>query len=82
MRWLFLSLAQPTLRPDDSREETTTILVQALQALEFLHSQGLAHRDIKPANILVFSRNPFIIIKLSDFGLAKDIANENTLLKS
>ena len=62
-------------------EEASTILVQALRALDHLHSQKLAHRDIKPANILVLSRYP-LHIKLSDFGLAKDIAGGETLLKS
>jgi len=56
-----------------TEEETLQILCQGLQALQYLHSHSppLAHRDIKPENILVRSRIPFVI-KLVDFGLAKD----------
>ena len=60
-----------------TEEETLQVLCQGLQALEYLHSHfpPLAHRDIKPANILVQFRMPFVI-KLADFGLAK---NESSL---
>ena len=60
-----------------TEEETITVLHQGLQALDYLHTQGLVHRDIKPENILIQSRRPFHI-KLSDFGLATD----NSILKT
>ncbi|KAI4122902.1 MAG: hypothetical protein LQ341_007256 [Variospora aurantia] len=62
-----------------SEEETLQILYQGLQALEYLHSQTppVAHRDMKPENILVQSRTPFVI-KLVDFGLAKNDASLKT----
>src|SRR3954451_4526855 len=54
-----------------AEEETITLLVQALEALAYLHPRGVTHRDLKPENILVESRDPFSI-KLADFGLAND----------
>ena len=60
-----------------TEEEIITLLFQSLEALEYLHHQGVTHRDIKPENILVASRDPFNI-KLADFGLSKD----TTRLKS
>ena len=36
-----------------TEEETITVLYQGLQALNYLHTQGLVHRDIKPENILI-----------------------------
>ena len=66
-----------------TEEETLQILHQGLYALEYLHSHSppLAHRDIKPENILVQSRMPFVI-KLADFGLAKNSSSFKTLCGS
>ncbi|MCJ1304427.1 hypothetical protein MMC08_007239, partial [Hypocenomyce scalaris] len=46
-----------------------SVLLQVLEALEYLHANGVVHRDIKPANILVQSRTN---LKLGDFGLAQN----------
>ncbi|KAL8647399.1 MAG: hypothetical protein Q9210_005583 [Variospora velana] len=46
---------------------------QALQAIQYLHGQGVTHRDLKPENILVTQWDPktdLPTIKLADFGLA------------
>ena len=54
---------------------------QILNALEYVHRLGISHRDIKPDNILVKSLDP-LEVKLSDFGLAKMIQNDETFLKT
>jgi ser/thr/tyr protein kinase RAD53 len=64
-----------------SREEARTCLRQILQALKYLHSEGITHRDIKPDNILVHSTDPELFIKLTDFGLAK-LAKEGDYLRT
>lgn len=54
---------------------------QISRALAFLHNRGITHRDIKPDNILVAQEDP-LKVKLSDFGLSKSIADNETFLKT
>ncbi|KAG8527905.1 uncharacterized protein KY384_006821 [Bacidia gigantensis] len=45
-----------------------------LDALTYAHKSNVEHRDIKPSNILIKNDQPY----LSDFGLAKDFADQST----
>ena len=46
------------------------IFKQIIEAIKYIHSQGIAHRDIKPDNILIDLNNT---IKICDFGVGKEI---------
>jgi serine/threonine-protein kinase len=48
-----------------------------LSALQFAHSKGYVHRDIKPSNLLVMGPVHRPRVKLSDFGLAKNVVDSN-----
>eukprot|EP00043_Microstomoeca_roanoka_P021312 m.255095 g.255095 ORF g.255095 m.255095 type:complete len:489 (-) comp19073_c1_seq1:167-1633(-) len=54
-----------------SEEEARYIFMQLLDAVEYLHQQGVAHRDLKPENILLASDADDALVKVTDFGLAK-----------
>jgi serine/threonine protein kinase len=49
-------------------DEIKSLFTQMLDALEYVHEQGLVHRDIKPSNFMI---TPNDKVKLMDFGIAK-----------
>uniref|UniRef100_A0A8C1LPI9 non-specific serine/threonine protein kinase n=1 Tax=Cyprinus carpio TaxID=7962 RepID=A0A8C1LPI9_CYPCA len=64
-----------------SEEQIATVCEAVLQALAYLHSQGVIHRDIKSDSILLSLDGH---IKLSDFGfcaqISKDIPKRKSLV--
>ncbi|KAK6519549.1 hypothetical protein TWF281_003375 [Arthrobotrys megalospora] len=64
-----------------SETMTRTVTQQVNNALVFIHGLNISHRDIKPDNILIKSEEP-LIVKLSDFGLAKMIKEDNEFNKT
>ena len=49
-----------------------SLLIQMLEALEYVHSQQVLHGDLKPSNVLVDAAGR---VKLCDFGVARFIAS-------
>lgn len=56
---------------------------QLLEAIQYLHSRGIAHRDLKPENILVSKVHPDdrLTVKISDFGMAR-LLGEGSMMKT
>jgi len=52
--------------------EIVQILTDALNGLEYAHSEGVIHRDIKPANIMLTKKGQAV---LTDFGIAQIIGS-------
>lgn len=56
-----------------------TIILPACHALAQAHSAGIYHRDLKPDNIL-YTNNARAQIKITDWGLGRDIGRESIAL--
>lgn len=56
-------------------QDAARMLLPIAQAVAHAHQQGIIHRDIKPSNILITRTGEPM---LSDFGIAKILASEET----
>jgi len=54
------------------QDRAIRIAIEVLQALDYIHANGVVHRDLKPENILIDGNDR---IKLIDFGIAGDSAS-------
>ena len=52
-------------------ESFSTMLLQVLDAVGYMHSMGVVHRDLKPENLLYHCADEDSKIMISDFGLSK-----------
>jgi len=64
-----------------SEGEAADLVKQVLSAIQFMHSHGIAHRDLKPENLLCAgqTRDYAEMIKIADFGLAKEFTGQSNL---
>ena len=57
-------------------DEASVFFYQLINALEYIHSKGIAHRDLKPENIILTQDK---ILKIVDFGLSHEFDGEDLL---
>ena len=59
--------------------EAAEIVKDICLAVKFLHDCNVAHRDLKPENLLYSAKDSSGILKLTDFGFAKETIITNEL---
>ncbi|KAH3682064.1 hypothetical protein WICPIJ_006965 [Wickerhamomyces pijperi] len=83
-KWLFMVMELASggdlfdkIEPDKGVDEEIShfYFKQLINAVEYLHSCGVAHRDIKPENILLNNDGN---LKIADFGLAAVFKKQST----
>uniref|UniRef100_A0A3B4VG65 non-specific serine/threonine protein kinase n=1 Tax=Seriola dumerili TaxID=41447 RepID=A0A3B4VG65_SERDU len=62
-----------------TEKEASEIMRDIGTAIEFLHNINIAHRDIKPENLLYTTKERNGVLKLTDFGFAKETTLHNPL---
>ncbi|XP_075471301.1 MAP kinase-activated protein kinase 2 isoform X1 [Ascaphus truei] len=62
-----------------TQREASDIMKSIGEAIQYLHSINIAHRDVKPENLLYTTKRPNSVLKLTDFGFAKETTSHNSL---
>ncbi|MGH0158980.1 UNVERIFIED_CONTAM: hypothetical protein FKN15_036624 [Acipenser sinensis] len=62
-----------------TEREASEIMHSIGEAIQYLHSINIAHRDVKPENLLYTTKRPSALLKLTDFGFAKETTTHNSL---
>ncbi|XP_043564444.1 MAP kinase-activated protein kinase 3-like isoform X3 [Chiloscyllium plagiosum] len=62
-----------------TEREASEIMRDIGSAIQYLHAMNIAHRDVKPENLLYTSKDVNAILKLTDFGFAKETTLHNSL---
>jgi len=54
-----------------SERDASSVVIQILEALTYLHDGDIIHRDLKPENLLFSDTTQDAVLKVADFGLAR-----------
>lgn len=64
-----------------SLKERLNIVDQVIDAIKSAHDIEILHRDLSPQNILIFISDGIVKVKVSDFGLGKDMKSLSHLTR-
>jgi calcium/calmodulin-dependent protein kinase I len=54
-----------------TERDASNLIRQVMEAVAFMHRNGVVHRDLKPENLLYYNQDEDSKIMISDFGLSK-----------
>jgi hypothetical protein len=60
--------------PGLPQEQVTEMVLEAAEALRYVHEQQTIHRDIKPQNLMLSPGRGIVVV---DFGIARDLAADS-----
>ncbi|KAF2459806.1 kinase-like domain-containing protein [Lineolata rhizophorae] len=63
-----------------TEKDAAETIRQVLDAVNYLHQNSVVHRDLKPENLLYTTPDPSSSLVLADFGIAKMLDSETTVL--
>jgi serine/threonine protein kinase len=63
-------------------ETAVRIALQAARGLSAAHRIGIIHRDVKPGNLVLDEEDDEIIVRVCDFGIAKQLGGESSLTQT
>lgn len=63
-------------RGNYSEKDAANIVKQILEAVKYLHDEDIVHRDLKPENLLSAGEGEAEVVKVADFGFAKNFGEE------
>ncbi|XP_024085562.1 MAP kinase-activated protein kinase 2 [Cimex lectularius] len=62
-----------------TEREAAQIMQEICSAVKYLHDMDIAHRDLKPENLLYTLPDETGVLKLTDFGFAKEVCTSDKL---
>jgi len=66
-------------RGNYSEKDAANIVKQIVQAVQYLHAHNIVHRDLKPENLLSAGDGDEEVVKVADFGFAKNFDEEKLI---
>lgn len=63
-----------------SEADAIRIIKQILEGVQYLHNKNIVHRDLKPENVLYLDKSEDSQLVIGDFGIAKELKNDNDLI--
>ncbi|MES1187640.1 MAG: serine/threonine-protein kinase [Myxococcales bacterium] len=63
-------------------ETVVRIALQAARGLSAAHRIGIIHRDVKPGNLILDEEDGEIVVRVCDFGIAKQLGSESSLTET